>query len=367
METNASRILTVNAGSSSVKFALFDTNESPKKIYDANIAGASSASAIIQELGEYLDSHKLAAVGHRVVNGGPEYYAPAIVDEKMLKVLRALKSFDPEHLPEEVRLIEEFRALYPDVPQIACFDTAFHHDMPRVAQLLPIPRRYEKQGIRRYGFHGLSYTYLMKELARVYGEAVSRGRVILAHLGSGASIAAVKGGKPIDTSMGFTPASGVPMSTRSGDLDPGLVWYLASEDKMDMKKFNEMVTNESGLLGVSETSADMLTLLNNEITDMRASEAVELFCYQVKKYVGAYSAALGGMDTLVFTGGMGENAPKIRGRICDGLEFLGIEIDESKNNANAGTISKDGSRVSVFVIHTDEGAIIASEAKRALK
>jgi acetate kinase len=249
---------------------------------------------------------------------------------------------------------------------VACFDTAFHHDLPRVAQLLPIPRRYEAQGVRRYGFHGLSYAFLLEELARVAGPQAARGRVILAHLGNGASLAAVYEGKSMDTSMGFTPTGGVPMSTRSGDLDPGLVWYLARTEKITAKKFNEMVNFQSGLLGVSETSSDMHDLIERKTDDVRAAEAVALFCYQVKKGIGAFAAALGGLDTLVFAGGIGENAPVVRARTCDGLGFLGIELDEKRNAANAAVISAETSPVAVHVIHTDEEWMIAKTACRVL-
>jgi acetate kinase len=243
---------------------------------------------------------------------------------------------------------------------VACFDTAFHHDLPRVAQLLPIPRRYEAQGVRRYGFHGLSYAFLMGELARLAGTKAAQGRVILAHLGNGASLAAVYRGKSMDTSMSFTPTAGVPMSTRSGDLDPGLVWYLARTEHLDAKGFNEMVNFKSGLLGVSETSSDMRDLLEHETQDVRAAEAVALFCYQVKKWIGAFAAALGGLDTLVFAGGIGENAPVVRARICDGMGFLGIQLEERRNAANEGVISSETSRVPVRVIPTDEEWMIAN-------
>jgi acetate kinase len=238
--------------------------------------------------------------------------------------------------------------------------------MPRVARLLPIPRRYEAQGVRRYGFHGLSYAFLMEELARLAGTETAQGRVLLAHLGNGASLAAVRGGKPVDTSMSFTPAAGVPMSTRSGDLDPGLLWYLARTEGLDAKRFNEMVNFQSGLLGVSETSADMRDLLDREALDVRAAEAIALFCYQVKKWIGAFAAALGGLDTLVFAGGIGENAPTVRTRICDGLGFLGIELEEKRNAANEGVISTAAGRVAVRVIRTDEERMIAETVWRVL-
>jgi acetate kinase len=269
-------------------------------------------------------------------------------------------------MPEEILLTEAFHRRFPDLPQVACFDTTFHHELPQVARLLPIPRRYEAQGVRRYGFHGLSYAFLMGELARLGGSEAAQGRVILAHLGNGASLAAVRHGKSMDTSMSFTPTAGVPMSTRSGDLDPGLVWYLACTEKMGAKEFNEMVNFQSGLLGVSETSSDMHDLLEHETQDTRAAEAIALFCYQVKKWIGAFAAALGGLDTLVFAGGIGENAPKVRTRICDGLGFLGIELEEKRNAANEGVISAADGRVAVRVIHTDEELMIARTVCRVL-
>ena len=232
--------------------------------------------------------------------------------------------------------------------------------------MLPIPRRYEARGVRRYGFHGLSYAFLMKELARLAGKEAAQGRVILGHLGSGASLAAVRGGKPVDTSMSFTPTAGLLMGTRSGDLDPGLSGYLSRTEGLDAKGFSEMVNRESGLLGVSETSSDMRELLKNETKDVRAAEAVALFCYQLKKWIGAFAAALGGLDTLVFAGGIGENAPAVRARACDGLKFLGIELDEGRNTANEGVISTPSSRVVVRVIRTDEERMLAEDVCRVL-
>jgi len=308
----------------------------------------------------------LTAVGHRVVHGGPKYSRAQRITAEMVAELHRLSPFDPEHLPEEILLTEAFHCRFPDLPQVACFDTAFHHDLPRVAQLLPIPRRFEAQGVRRYGFHGLSYAFLMGELARLAGSEAAQGRVILAHLGNGASLAAVRDGKPVDTSMSFTPTAGVPMSTRSGDLDPGLVWYLARTENMSAQQFNEMVNTQSGLLGISETSSDMRALLDSEARDVRAAEAVALFCYQVKKWIGAFAAALGGLDTLVFAGGIGENAPTVRARICDGLEFLGIELEETQNAANEGVISTVAGRVAVRVIRTDEERMIAETVCRVL-
>jgi acetate kinase len=387
MKPTNPRILTINGGSSSIKFALFEAGDSLRRILEGGIEriGLPEATLRVQDLKpadnfsrsviapdhtvavevlmdwikERLGRDALAAVGHRVVHGGPNYNEPQRITAEMIEELHRLSPFDPEHLPEEILLTEAFHRRFPDLPQVACFDTAFHHDLPLVARLLPIPRRYEAKGVRRYGFHGLSYEFLMEELARLGDPAAIKGRVILAHLGNGASLVAVRDGKSIDTSMSFTPTAGVPMSTRSGDLDPGLVWYLARTEKMSAKQFNEMVNFQSGLLGVSETSSDMRDLLECEAHDVRAAEAVALFCYQIKKWIGAYAAALGGVDTLVFAGGIGESAPVIRARICEGLEFLGIEIAEKKNTANEGVISTAASRVAVRVIHTDEEQMIA--------
>jgi acetate kinase len=385
--TSRPRILTINGGSSSIKFSLFEAVSPLRRILDGGIEriglpdatfrvkgsdpkdsftrtmAAPNHTIAVEKLMDWIEKDigrtGLAAVGHRVVHGGPKYSDPQLINREMIEELRQLKPFDPEHLPEEIQLTEAFHHRFPDLLQVACFDTAFHHDLPQVARLLPIPRRYEAQGVRRYGFHGLSYAFLMEELARLAGTESAQGRVILAHLGNGSSLAAVRERKPIDTSMSFTPTAGFPMSTRSGDIDPGLLWYLARTENMSAKKFNEMVNFESGLLGVSETSSDMQDLLDMEKDDIRAAEAVALFCYQVKKWIGAFAAALGGLDTLVFAGGIGENASPIRARICDGLGFLGLEIDEKRNAANDGMISSVDSRIAVRVIHTDEELMIA--------
>ena len=389
-----SRILTVNGGSSSIKFALFETDGTMRRILEGRIEriGLSKTTLVVKGLHEadnfsrQLDApdHRaavgalmdwieervgygaLAAIGHRVVHGGPKYSEPQPITAEMVRELCQLTPFDPEHLPEEIQLTEALHHRFPNLPQIACFDTAFHHDLPCVAQLLPIPHRYVAQGVRRYGFHGLSYSFLMEELARVAGPESAAGRIILAHLGNGASLAAVHKGKPVDTSMGFTPAAGVPMSTRSGDLDPGLVWYLARTEHMDGKRFNEMVNFESGLLGVSEISSDMEELLECEATKKEAAEAVALFCYQVKKCIGAFAAALAGLDTVVFSGGIGENAPIVRARVCDGLQFLGIELDKKRNALNRRVISSANSAVTVRVMSTNEEEMIAKSTCRVL-
>ena len=389
------RILTINGGSSSIKFALFEVAQplrrmlagaiqriglpnatmevkgsNPAESFSRPLAAPDhtvAVGALMDWIEERLGQVALAAVGHRVVHGGPRYSNPQLITTEMVAELRQITPFDPEHLPEEILLTEAFHRRFPELPQVACFDTAFHHDLPRVAQILPIPRRYEAQGVRRYGFHGLSYSFLMGELARLAGAEAAQGRIILAHLGNGASLAAVHEGKAMDTSMGFTPTAGVPMSTRSGDLDPGLVWYLARTDKMDAKAFNELVSFQSGLLGISETSSDMRDLLAREASDVRAAEAVAVFGYQVKKTIGAFAAALGGLDTLVFAGGIGENCPAIRARICQGLGFLGIDLNEARNAGNAAVISQDAGRVTVRVLRTDEELIIAGSVCRVCK
>ncbi|MEQ1654502.1 MAG: acetate/propionate family kinase, partial [Nitrospira sp.] len=296
----------------------------------------------------------LLAVGHRIVHGGMKYSQPEPVTPAVMAELRRLSPYDPEHLPEAIGLVEMFSRRYSRVPHIACFDTAFHRDMPRVARLLAIPRRYDKMGIQRYGFHGLSYAFLMKELSRIGKQGEAEGRVILAHLGNGASMTAVTGGKSIETTMGFTPTSGLPMSRRSGDLDPGLVSYLTRTEGLTVEQFHKMVNSESGLLGLSESSADIRDLLALEAHDQRAAEAVALFCYQAKKTIGALAAALGGVDTLVFSAGIGEHSPVVRARICEGLKFLGIAIDSTRNEENDAVISTEGGQVIVRVIHTDE-------------
>ena len=394
MKPASPRILTINGGSSSIKFALFEVGGPLRRILEGAIERigltetslrvtgvdradnfsrpltapdhAVAVGALMDWIGARNTHDALTAVGHRVVHGGPNYSAPQRLTAELVEELRRLSPFDPDHLPEEILLTEAFHRRFPDLPQVACFDTAFHHDLPRVARLLPIPRHYEAQGVRRYGFHGLSYAFLMGELARLAGADAARGRVILAHLGNGASLAAVREGKPVDTSMSFTPAAGVPMGTRSGDLDPGLVWYLARTEEMTAKQFNEMVNFQSGLLGVSETSSDMRDLLQREGQDVRATEAVEMFCYQTRKWIGAFAAALGGLDTLVFAGGIGENASPVRERICDGLGFLGVELEQKRNVEHAPLISADSGRVKVRVIRTDEALMIARSVARVL-
>lgn len=386
-------ILVLNGGSSSIRFSIYrlgtaleqglhgkldrigasrpalSFSDADGERHELEFASATDSAAAATALLDWLATRKVidtvSAVGHRVVHGmhhvEPEIVTPALIDE-----LRRFEAIDPDHLPGEIALIEALQQRAPRLPQVVCFDTAFHRHMPRVARLLAIPRRFEAMGVQRYGFHGLSYAYLMEELARDASSGAAQGRVILAHLGNGASMAAVRGGQSTDTSMGFTPASGLPMGSRSGDLDPGLASYLARTEQMTPRQFDHMVNHESGLLGVSETSSDMRDLLIREATDPRAADAVALFCYQAKKCIGAYAAALGGLDTLVFAGGIGENAPPVRARICEGMEFFGIELDEALNAANAAVISSESSRVPVRVIRTDEALMLARSVCRVV-
>ncbi|MHB1678553.1 MAG: acetate/propionate family kinase [Sulfuriferula sp.] len=393
MQAAGTDILIINGGSSSIRFAFYRAGAAPErtlygKVDRIGLSGTSlsinsvagnrneslnlvaadyesAANSLLDWLEKQDEFASVGAIGHRVVHG-MSHIEPELVTRELLDELHGIEQYDPDHLPGEIVLIEMIRLRHSQLPQVACFDTAFHRTMPRVASMLPIPRRYEAQGVCRYGFHGLSYAYLMEELARTAGERGAQGLVILAHLGNGASLAAVKGGKSIDTSMGFTPTAGLPMSTRSGDLDPGLGIYLARTEQMTSQQFYAMANHQSGLLGISETSSDMRDLLALEAEDIRAAEAVALFCYQVKKWVGAYAAALGGLNTLVFAGGIGENAAPVRARICAGLGFLGIELDTSHNAAHAPVISTDASRVIVRIIRTDEEMMIAKSVCRLL-
>jgi len=391
----SSSVLTLNAGSSSLKFALFHLNEDWSEIARGKLDGigkaqatlhlkvfstkeestspvdasrlSASLDAILKALFFWADPETLAGVGHRVVHGGPRFSSPEVVTENLLAELRQLSPLDPDHLPAEIELIEAFQKRAPRVPQIVCFDTAFHHHLPRIAQLLPLPRRYFEAGVRRYGFHGLSYQFLVEELHRSGDPVAKNGRLILAHLGNGASMAAVRDGQCVDTSMSFTPASGLVMSSRAGDLDPGLGAYLSRTEKMTPDQFNHLINHESGLLGVSQISADMRVLLDREKSDTRAADAVALFCYEARKRMGAYAAVLGGVDTLVFAGGIGENCPEIRQRICEGLEFLGLCFDRTQNEKNSSVISTGDSRVRVRVMRTDEETVIARSAIAILK
>lgn len=377
------RVLTINCGSSTLKYELFDvadgerslargivdriggrgsvelTEESGERtIQLAEVADHGEAALwAIRTLGSSGLLKDIEAVGHRVVHGGARFSGPVLLDGEALAEIGALQEIAPLHNGPALAAVRAVReALGPEMPQAAAFDTAFHRTMPRVARLFALPRRLAEEGILRYGFHGLSYEYVMGELRSLDSEAAV-GRVVVAHLGNGASMAAVRGGVAVDTTMGFTPAGGLVMGTRPGDLDPGVLLHLLRS--MDPEALGELVNRESGLLGVSGTSADMRDLLEREGDDPHAVEAVALFCYQAKKSLGALAAALGGLDTLVFTGGIGEHAAAVRWRICEGLEFLGVALDSERNAENAPVVSRDGGPVAVRVIPTDEDLMIA--------
>jgi len=378
-------ILTINRGSGTLKAALYEVSEAPRLALtitvdragspDARVRIKNAASATLLDaavatgetnadletvftwISEQGYASELMAAGHMLVHGGSKYSAPLRITEELLAELHTLARLDPDHTPEAIRGIRFLSRLFPELPQVACFDTAFHGSLPKVARMYALPRKFYDEGVRRYGFHGLSCEYIMRELQATEGE-LADGRVIILHLGSGSSMTAVRNGKSVDTSMGFTPLEGLVMGTRSGDVDPGAILYLEEHGHASPEGMDTLLNKRSGLLGVSGISADMRELLHKEANDSRAAEAIDLFCYRAKKYVGAYAAALGGLDVIVFSGGIGENSPAIRERICEGLEFLGIKLDSSLNHKSAASISDAHSRIKVRVIHTDEDWMI---------
>ena len=378
-------VLTVNAGSSSIKVRLYDLGSlkprlqikatnigqpKPMIFFDngpkQNITAETHAQAfqeILKILHQRLDPQDLVAIGHRLVHGGPDFTEPAIISTSLISSLKKLATYDPEHTPNALQIIESSLAGYPNAAQIACFDTAFFKDLPSVAKLLPIPRKYADLGLRRYGFHGLSYSFILEEFGRQAGDAAAHGRVIVAHLGSGSSLSAIHNGKPVDTTMSFTTASGIPMSTRSGDIDPGIFDFLQREAGQSIHDTTRMLHFESGMLGLSGSSSDMEQLIQGAGHNQDSNDAVMLFCYYVKKAIGSLSAALGGVDSLIFTGGIGENAPLIRQAVCTNLDHLGIKLNEDLNKAGDFLISSNDSRVGVHVIKTDEEQIIARQTK----
>ncbi len=384
-------LLTINTGSSSLKAALYRVGATETRLLAAQVERIGSPSSrlhledfrgdTLEERRDALPDHPaalrtlldrlriqgwdrdLSAVGHRVVHGGDRYSEPQLIDAKLTENLRGLAQIDPEHMPQALAAIEATARTYPTVPQVACFDTAFHRRMPRVARLYALPRRVAEAGVLRYGFHGLSCEYIMEEL-RAADPAEADGCVIIAHLGNGASLTAVRGGVSLDTTMGFTPAGGLVMGTRSGDIDPGVLIYLLRSGELGSGALGDLVNREAGLLGVSGTSADMRALLAREEDDPRAAEAINLFCYQAKKFLGALAAASGGLDTLVFAGGIGEHAAPVRWRICEGLTFLGIQLDQDRNAIHAPVISREDGAVTVRVVRTDENLMIARHTHR---
>jgi acetate kinase len=387
-------ILSLNSGSSSLKFALYrmdkveellfsgvisDIDLTTNNFYIRNDSGKVLVNRRLNKLGhkdcittlfDWLESQcyvkQITAIGHRIVHGGVKYTQPHLITSDLIGDLNKFVLFAPEHLPQELEVIKTVSNRYSNLKQVACFDTAFHRTMPRLAQIYALPKSVGDHGGIRYGFHGLSYEYIIGELINERDFHIEGSRIIIAHLGNGASMAAIKDGKSVDTTMGFSPAGGLMMSTRSGDLDPGIILYLLSEESLSSSQVSQMVNHQAGLLGVSEISSDMKELLEKE-NNPNAIQAIELFCYQAKKYLGSLSAVLGGVDMLVFTGGIGENAPSIRQRICKDMSFLGIRLDLIRNNSNAPVISTADSPVTIRVMKTNEELMIARHAKRCVQ
>jgi acetate kinase len=367
-DATARVLLAINGGSSTVKCALFSYGADPTPLARGVLddVGGGSVPALLTWIDGHTDRSAIAAIGHRIVHGGPEYTEPQAISPRVHDDLLQLVPFAPNHLPEEIAIVDVLAEHAPGIPQVACFDTAFHQRMPDVARRLPIPASYDRRGVRRYGFHGLSYAFLIEELTRVAGPEAARGRVILAHLGNGSSLAAIQNGVSIDTTMAFTPIGGVVMSTRSGDLDPGVVTYLARTEAVSANEIEEILSKRAGLLGLSGTTGDMRQLLARERDDEDARLAVSAYVYSVVKAVGAFTAILGGLDTLVFSGGIGEHAAAVRARVCGALTYLGVTLDPAANDSHAAVISRDTSRAVVRVIPTDEELMIARATYRVV-
>jgi len=387
-------ILTINSGSSSVKVSLYELGDAETLIFKGTLdrIGVEGSQflakdaagkhlvrqdvhlpdhiAAFKTLFAWLSAHKVGesvhAVGHRLVHGGADHIKPALVTREVVKDLNSLIPLAPDHLPHEIKAIETVGRIFPNLPQVACFDTAFHRRMPLCAQRFALPSDLMDKGVMRYGFHGLSYEYLFQELTKEAGVQAANGRIVMAHLGNGASMAAIYKGDSRDTTMGMTPTGGLVMSARCGDLDPGVLMYLLQVRGMTPEALNYMLNHESGLLGVSCLSPDMQDLLEQEKKNPRAAEAVALFCYQAKKHLGSLAAVLGGLETLIFAGGIGENSSVVRARICSDLEFLGIKLDHAHNDAGAPIISSVESRVTVRVMKTNEELMIARHTQDLL-
>ncbi len=380
-------ILSLNGGSSSLKFAVYRLSGSAEeRVFFGAVEGIgesvgkawlrSGDKALQEESGQFTDHtaavkvmfgalrkqgvEGLAAAGHRIVHGGPKFINPQLIDPELKSGLKELIPFAPLHLPSQIAMIEAVAAHFPDLPQVACFDTAFHSGMPEEAQRLPLPQELWEQGIRRYGFHGLSYEYVLANLGTELGR-----RAVIAHLGNGASMVALKDGLPMDTSMGLTPTGGFMMGTRSGDLDPGVLIHLLKAG-YSADRLEELLDHQSGLLGVSGQTSDMKALLQKSQTNDAARMAVRMFTYQVRKFIGAYAAVLNGVDTLVFTGGIGERAAEVRAQICAGLEYLGVTLDRVANTRNAEVISLPGSKCTLRVVQTDEDLMIARHTRQVV-
>jgi acetate kinase len=389
------RVLTINSGSSSLKFSLYRIGQAETRLLSGSLERIglqggqyhvrdSAGKELLDELHDFSDhsvalkmllewlakrfpDQPLQAVGHRVVHGGPTYREPHPVTPELLKTLAAIVRLAPEHLPHELKAIEAIQESHPGLKQVACFDTAFHRQMPELAQRVPLPRSLWYEGVLRYGFHGLSYEYIMSNLRTVAGDEAAAGRVVVAHLGNGASMAAVLSGKSIDTTMGLTPAGGLVMGTRSGDLDPGVLLYLLQEKGRSPATVDYLVNQRSGLIGISGSSSDMRDLLAREAADPHAAEAIALYCYQARKHLAAMATTLNGIDTLIFTAGVGEHSAVIRQRICCGMEFMGIRLEAARNEAGAPVVSPDGNTVTVRVMKTDEELMIARHTYKVLK
>ena len=382
-------LLTLNAGSSSLKFALFDAVADAPATARGEIADLEGAphllardaagtiladrhwpaglpdafASVLDALLGFADSHLdrggLAAVGHRIVHGGPHHAAPALVTPALVADLEGLFPLDPLHMPHNVAPIHAVAAARPGLPQVACFDTAFHHTLPREARWFGLPRALEAEGVRRYGFHGLSYEFIAGRLETDL-RALAQGRVVVAHLGSGASLCALKAGRSIATTMGFSTLDGLLMATRCGSLDPGVILYLGRQGR-SLSEIEDMLYHRSGLVGVSGLSGDVRALLAS--SDPHAAEAIDLFAYRIAVETGALVSALDGLDGLVFTAGIGENAPAIRSAVCARLGWLGVRLDDVANAANASRISASDSAIEVLVIPTDEEAVIARHTR----
>lgn len=385
-------VLTLNAGSSSLKFALYD-EDGDKPIADGAVdrIGANQASmslksadgtelpvaniplvdhaqsikAVLDSLHTAFPDKKLSAIGHRVVHGGTEFDRPTLIDDEVLRKLEALAPFAPLHQPHNLAGIRAAMQAFPGVPQIACFDTSFHRSHPWVNDTFALPREYYDRGVRRYGFHGISYDYITSELQR-RAPLIAAGRVVVAHLGNGASMCAIQNGRSVASTMGFSALDGLPMGTRCGQVDPGVLLYLMDQEGMDAEEISDMLYRRSGLLGLSGgLASDMRTL---EASDaIEAKEAIAYFVFRIQRELGAMAAAMGGIDALVFCGGIGENSRLIRSRICERTEWMGIEIDHARNAENAEIISSEMSRAKVMVIPTNEGLVIARAAREHLQ
>jgi len=382
-------VLVVNAGSSSIKLEVFEAADDLVSLANLVFEGIGSrpamratdeAGTVLVErvwngdgpanhraalaevtawLGGFLGAREVVAVGHRVVHGGPAYAAPILVDAAVRAALGQLVPLAPLHQPHNLAGIDAMAALYPDVPQVACFDTAFHRGHPFVADAFALPRTLYDEGVRRYGFHGLSYEYIARRLAATAPD-LAAGRVVVAHLGNGASMCAIRAGRSLDSTMGFTAVDGLPMGTRTGQLDPGVLLYLMSDRGMDAASLTRLIYNESGLKGLSGLSNDMRDL--EAAATEAARQAIDYFVYRIRKELGALAAALGGLDGLVFTAGIGENSASIRAAVCEGMDWLGIALDPARNAARETVISSPASRVTVLRIPTDEERMIATHA-----